>query len=106
MSRTGLGKRLASSEAAIREHDPLGHALHNLSPKMREGYESWREECAAITSSFDNAYEALLNDALALPPMPKPLADALCISDRQPTLSIDCSVEDAALAYQKILDRH
>lgn len=63
---------------AIKAAEPQGYAVHNLPPKLRRWYDSWRRECDLIAAKHDgNRYEAMLDGQDVTPPMPPAVAAAL-----------------------------
>ena len=109
MSRVGLGKRLAIAEAAIREHDPFGYALHSLPPKMRATYNRWRATCDKAAGSSNEAgarYAALLDGVTLGPLMPADLQAALKLdAGTRHEITVEMSVADAAQLYEQIRDK-
>lgn len=104
MSRVSLSKRLSIVRSAIRAHDPLGCAVHDLPACERRWYDEWREECDRITAKFVNAYEAMLHGELETPPMPEPVARLLGTVQRRTTFPADTPFDVIERAYTEMLD--
>lgn len=104
MSRISLTKRLAAIRTAMQSHDDYGYRLYHLSPRLRAWHDDWKAECHRLAARYDNYYQAMIEGDVDMPPMPNPVAQALGLDKSRHILPANCTLDDAADAYTRLLD--
>lgn len=103
MSRVSLSRRMAAVEAAVRQGDPFGYAVHHLPSPLRQLYEEWRNHCERITERIDSPYAAMIEGRLHFPSMPPTVATAIDARLCSRPVRADCTEDDARNAYNLLL---
>jgi len=81
MSRISLDRRIERLRDYYLQPGSLEHRAYHLPENLRDSYQSWRKERVAIISRAEkqpgDAYAALINGKLNLPPTPRAVQLAL-----------------------------
>lgn len=106
MTRQSLKNRLDRIRDYLLPPGSMEWRVARLPPHLVESHTIWRERCAAIAEGYSDGalYEAMLDGRDPQPPIPFAVERTLYPEGRCIHLPADATLEQAAAAYQAMLE--